>query len=171
MIRKTLAVSNIHNYDIPVLQQELVGAGIPITAIHKGSGAIVFEFSESPTEGQITSLQTIVTNHTPDTFTWTGDNGESRSECVRCAEDVDRLTGRRIRGTIGGQDPVQEQLKQLRLALWSVIVQLHPSNYTQAERDTAAQIEIDLLAINTEVEAIRLEGKNYKTSKGWEHGI
>lgn len=91
---------------------------------------------------------------------------------VSCAADVDRITADRIRALIGGIDPIQEQLKQLRLGVWSQYAADHatwPDGTTIAQDDktSAAAILTAGQALNAQIEALRAEGKAFKASRGW----
>ncbi|KKU25670.1 MAG: hypothetical protein UX37_C0016G0014 [Microgenomates group bacterium GW2011_GWA2_46_16] len=159
-------VTDITNYDIDQLAQEIRSAGLDVQAIHSGNGVLLFEFQAAIADAEKPILQNIVSSHSPTWFEWT-ENEQLKRHKVKCAEDVDKLTAMRIRNLIGGSDPIQEQLKQIRLSLWAHDVQLHSNDYLQADIDMAAQIRNQMLTINTNIEAIRNEGKDFKTGKGW----
>ena len=154
------------NYDPLTLREEAASAGIPIQSLFIGSGQIVIEVPSQLTEQEVVALRDVITGHAPIWFEWTK-NGVTYKEMVRCAEDVDKVTSRRIRDLIGGNDPIQEQLKVLRMSLFAHDVALFPNDYTSEQQTQAAVIRAQMLATNTQIEVIRTEGQTFKASKGW----
>ena len=86
---------------------------------------------------------------------------------VRSAVDVDVVTASRIRSLIGGVDPIQEQLKYLRLVIWAQWVNAHPTDFTEADKSKADTIISTSLALDSKIEKIRAEGTLYKKNNKW----
>lgn len=90
-----------------------------------------------------------------------------QGEYVASAAQVDAITARRIRAAIGGADPVQEQLKQLRLSTWADYVLGHQTDFTAEDVARAQGIVTAALALHAAIEAIRAEGRAFKQARGW----
>src|SRR5574337_62805 len=160
MTRYSRRVSDIRDYDLVLLTQEVITAGLPVENIYAGTGLLLFEFPGALTDQEKTTLQDVIIAHAPILFTWT-ENGVTRSEQVHCAEDVDRITARRVRAFIGGIEPIQEQLKQLRLSLWAHetrIKVLEGATVSSADQTAASNLTSLMLLTHSLIEGIRTEG-------------
>ena len=103
MIAYKRKVTNIYLYDINKLKADM-GAD----RAHKGNGQIVFEFDrDTLSDKERIHIKAVMDNYLPI-------NNEYYGRQVRCAEDIDRITGERIRRLlVSGGDPIQAQLKIL----------------------------------------------------------
>lgn len=169
-MRYPYPVAKIDDYDITALSKEIAAAGLAgLRAVHIGGSFVVAEFSVALTPQEETTLLGVFLAHTPTWLTWT-ENGVTKKEAVRCADDVDRVTGQRIRKVIGGQDPLQTQLKQLRLVAYAHEIRLQAIEGKNPSAESVALAEAitaQSLAINTQIEAIRAEGTAFNAAKGW----
>lgn len=166
---KYKAKVELNDYDTRSLIDEIAAAGIPITGVHSGSGQLIIETPVPLSSEELNALKEVVSNHEPIWFEWIED-GNSRREKVISCEEVDSITAHRIRRIIGGTDPIQEQMKVLRLSLYAheIRLQVLEGKNPGAENIALAEtITSQLLALNAQIEAIRAEGKAFKELKGW----
>lgn len=166
-MRYVYKLKSIDDYDLNLLSRQIQEAGLLLGGLHAGCGAIVAVVNAVFDKSEKLILDSVIRDHAPIWFSWTNEDGQARKEKVSSAEDVDRITGMRIRNSVGGYDPVQEQMKLLRLAVWAQDVQLNPTDYSAFEKTRVAQIRQAVLNAHNRIEAIRQEGKSFKTSKGW----
>lgn len=160
-------VTDINNYDLDLLAQEIKSAGLSIQAIHSGNGVLIFEFQVALTDAEKTVMQGIVTAHSPVWFEYAGEGLVPSRHKVKCAEDVDRLTGMRIRSLIGGQDPIQEQLKLVTDMLRGVVLDMLAAT-SLADLKTLLSNRIqEYKNFLDKRETIIQQGKDFKTGKGW----
>lgn len=159
-------VTDINNYDLDLLAQEIRSAGLFIQAIHSGNGVLIFDFQNALTDAEKPVIKTIITNHSPTWFEYIDGLVPSRHK-VKCAEDVDRLTGMRIRSLIGGQDPIQEQLKLVTDMLRGVVLDMLAAT-SLADLKTLLSNRIqEYKNFLDKRETIIQQGKDFKTGKGW----
>lgn len=162
MKRYYYKVKDINNFDRLALLNELAEAKIPIIDVHIGNGMVVFEMSINPDFALKTALKTVVDNHKPKWFKWeAGRNKHKR--IVRNSEDIDRITSARIRNEVGGDDPMQTQLKILREYTTALDVRLNPSDFTPSQIIRAQKAISRGRNLNLKIENIRKEGKTFKT--------
>ena len=88
------------------------------------------------------------------------------------APTVDAVTAARIRRAVGGADPIQEQLKQLRLALVHTYAVDHAQwpDGTPVNDQEKADARAFLMAArqgHQTIERLRAEGRAMKGCKGW----
>ncbi len=154
-------VKDIKAFDRPTLLNELTEAKLPIVDLHIGNGLIVFEMETSLDTDLKTALKTTVDNHKPSWFTWSAGKNKYK-RVVRNNEDMDRITSSRIRAEIGGDDPVQNQLKVMREYVTALDIQLNPSRFTPVQVRMAAKAISRGRSLNLQIEGIRQEGKAFK---------
>ncbi len=167
MMRYVYRVKSLDDFDLNLLGRQIQETRLPYGDLHAGCGAIMVVINAVLDRTEKLLLDSVIRDHAPVWFSCTDEDGSVRQEKVNCAEDVDRITGMRIRKSVGGHDPVQEQMKLLRLAVWAQDVQLNPTDYTAAEKTKAVQTRQTVLNSHSRIEAIRQEGKSFKASKGW----
>lgn len=167
VMRYVYKVKSIDDFDLKLLGRQIQEAGLPLGGLHAGCGSLVMAMSAVLDRTEKLLLDSVIRDHAPVWFSWTDEDGQMRKDKVSSVEDVDRITGMRIRNSVGGHDPVQEQMKLLRLAVWAQDVQLNPTEYSAVEKTRAAQIRQTVLNAHNRIEAIRQEGKSFKTSHGW----
>lgn len=165
-MRYAKSVSDVFSYDIPVLEKTLISNGLPIVAIHTGNSALIFDFSRVLTSGEKTTLNSTFSSYTPINYTWVQNGKQMQAKCS-CAEDVDRITARRIRDFIGGHSSSDEQLKKLRRSVWALHVKANQGSFSQQDIDAATTVINTMLFEENIIEAIKIEGVNFKASKGW----
>lgn len=168
-MRYKAKVPDLNEFDTRILQDEIAAAGIPVKGVHPGNGQLVIETPGTLTPEELTALRAVVTNHEPIWFEWT-ENGVARREKVMSGEEVDSVTSHRIRRVIGGTDPVQTQLRDLRRAAYAheIRLQVLEGKNPSAEHIALANaITEQLLALNAQIEVIRAEGAAFKTARGW----
>jgi len=77
-------------------------------------------------------------------------------DSAKTPEEVDMITAQRIRDLYGSVD---EELKSLRKAIYSVFILSNPQAVKPRERDKALEVGQELLEKNKIIEGIIAEGK------------
>ncbi len=100
-MRQVLRVQDVNAFDRLQLIEEIGASGLSIKNVHKGNGCIVIDFFSPLSEGDKTTLATVIANHSPARF---------QGYIVKSAEDVDKITRARINDSFGGLSPEVRQL-------------------------------------------------------------
>ena len=164
-MRYIYPITDINNYDIDLLAQEIRSAGLELQAIHVGNGVLIFEFVAAITDVEKPVLKNIVSSHNPTWFEYTEDNQIKRHK-IRCAEDIDRITAMRIRNLLGGIDAVQEQLKLSTQMLKGIFQDI---NNATSFADLKARFQTSIgnyQSFLSNRDSIIQQGKDFKTKKG-----
>ena len=145
MIGYSRKVQDIFLYDVEKLKS-LMGAD----RAHKGNGMLVFEFDkETLSEQERAQITTVMDNYIPG-------NNAYHGKIISCSEDIDRITGERVRLLFkagGSGDPIQAQLKILTEVI--------------AEIKAVLNIQTKYDKFFTDRDQIITEGKEFKKGKGW----